>query len=49
MVMSSVREVLKEIEITRKFLGNLRMILDTIRQMRGTPLIEYKTTKTGAK
>ena len=43
MVIRSVREVLKEIEITRKFLRNLQMILDTVRQMRGTSLVGYKT------
>ena len=42
---SSVRKVWKEIVITRKFFGNLRTIVDTVRLMRGTPLVTYKTVK----
>ena len=43
---NSVRKISKEILITRKFFENLRTILDTVRLMRGTPLIKYETVKT---
>ena len=45
-MISNVRNSSKEIGITRKFFGNLRMVFGTVRLMRGTQLRQYITAKT---